>query len=307
VAYTLRQVEYFIAAAETGSITQAAERISISQPSISTAIAHLEAEFGVQLFVRHHAQGLSLTRAGRLLLREARLLVEQAEGLYQAASEVTEQLRGELVLGSLVTLAPIVLPELIRSFTAAYPQTRIRPIEAHQEALLEGLRRAEIDLALTYDMQLPEGIEFLPLAALRPHALVAEDHKLATRAEVSLAELAAEPLILLDLPISREYFLSLFLAEGLTPTIQGRYGSHEFVRAMVGRGFGYTLANVRPRADRALDGGRVRRIRLAGDPRPVVVGLATLERLRRPRLVEAFREHCRDAIGDTRIPGMAAG
>ena len=66
--YTLRQIEYFIATAETGSITLASERVNISQPSISTAIAHLEEELGTQLFVRRHAQGLSLTSAGRLLL-----------------------------------------------------------------------------------------------------------------------------------------------------------------------------------------------------------------------------------------------
>lgn len=68
--YTLRQLEYFIAAGEVGSITLASERLCISQPSISTAISHLEREFGVQLFVRHHAQGLSLTPAGHKILKD---------------------------------------------------------------------------------------------------------------------------------------------------------------------------------------------------------------------------------------------
>lgn len=56
--FTLKQLEYFVAAGEQGSITFASEKVSISQPSISAAISHLEAEFGVQLFIRHHAQGL---------------------------------------------------------------------------------------------------------------------------------------------------------------------------------------------------------------------------------------------------------
>ena len=73
--YTLRQIEYFIATAETGSITLASERVNISQPSISTAIAHLEEELGTQLFIRRHAQGLSLTPAGRAVLAEAKRLV----------------------------------------------------------------------------------------------------------------------------------------------------------------------------------------------------------------------------------------
>src|SRR5258707_14043708 len=107
--YTFRQLEYFIAAGETGSITLASERISISQPSISTAISHLERELGVQLFVRHHAQGLSLTPVGRTLLRDAKQLIEQAEALYATASEASGQVRGQLTVGCLVTLAPMVL------------------------------------------------------------------------------------------------------------------------------------------------------------------------------------------------------
>jgi len=97
--YTLRQIEYFIATAETGSITLASERLSISQPSISTAITHLEGELETQLFVRHHAKGLSLTTAGRSLLVEAKMLIQQAERLYTIASEVNEKIRGQLSLG----------------------------------------------------------------------------------------------------------------------------------------------------------------------------------------------------------------
>src|SRR5918998_3955740 len=96
--YTLRQLEYFIAAGEAGSITLASERIHISQPSISTAISHLEKELGVQLFIRHHAQGLSLTPIGRELLREAKSLVAQAERLFSLASEREGQVRGSLAL-----------------------------------------------------------------------------------------------------------------------------------------------------------------------------------------------------------------
>ena len=108
--YTLRQLEYFIAAGETGSITLAAERIAISQPSISAAIAHLEREWKVQLFIRHHAQGLSLTPTGRTMLREAKSVVGQAAGLYAAASASLDQVRGALTIGCMTTLAPMLVP-----------------------------------------------------------------------------------------------------------------------------------------------------------------------------------------------------
>ncbi|NVN11427.1 LysR family transcriptional regulator [Nguyenibacter vanlangensis] len=304
--YTLRQLEYFIAAGEAGSIRHASEKLSISQPSISTAIAHLEQELGVQLFIRHHAQGLSLTPAGRRLVAEAKRVIQMAEGLYAAASEVTDQVRGQLTVGAMVTLAPMIMPELAHGFMSAYPATEIRQFEADHEQLMERLKRAEIDIAITYDLQIPEDISFLPLASLPPHILVSAAHPFADREEVSLRELADEPLILLDLPLSREYFFGLFFREGLEPKMYSRSSHQEVVRTMVANGYGYTLANVRPRSDLALDGRRVVRVRLAGDHRPMVVGIATLETIRKSRLLERFEAHCTASISDLSLPGMTA-
>lgn len=304
--YTLRQIEYFIATAETGSITLASERINISQPSISNAIAHLEQELDTQLFVRRHAQGLSLTSAGRLLLVEAKQLVKQAEQLYAVASEVGERVRGQLSLGCMVTLAPMVMPELSHSFTSAHPAARIVYVVGDHEQLLERLQRAEIDVAITYNLLIPEGVDFMPLASLPPHALVSEAGPLARHSAVSLGELVSEPLILLDLPISREYFLGLFMSEGLEPNVSARSTHQDVIRTMVANGYGYTLANVRPRSEVALDGRRLVRIRLSGEHKPMVLGVATLKQNRRFRLVEAFEQHCRKIVSDSYIPGMVA-
>jgi DNA-binding transcriptional LysR family regulator len=304
--YTLRQIEYFIATAETGSITLASERVNVSQPSISTAIAHLEEELGTQLFVRRHAQGLSLTSAGRLLLVEAKRLVEQAEYIYSVASEVGERVRGQLSLGCFITLAPMVMPELSHSFTSSYPETRIMQTVADHEQLLQGLLNAEIDVALTYDLLIPDGYEFQPLASLPPHVVVSEGGSLARHSALSLQELAREPLILLDLPISSEYFLSMFMKEGVEPTIAARSTHQDVIRTMVANGYGYTLANVRPRCELALDGRRVSRVRLSGDHRPMVIGVLTLAQRRKSLLLEAFAQHCRLIVSDTYIPGMVA-
>jgi DNA-binding transcriptional LysR family regulator len=304
--YTLRQIEYFIATAETGSITLASERVKISQPSISTAIAHLEEELGTQLFVRRHAQGLSLTSAGRVLLVEAKRLIEQAEHVYSVASEVGEQVRGQLALGCLVTLAPMVMPELSHSFTSSYGEARITQMVGDHEQLLERLMRAELDVAITYDLLIPDEFDFLPLASLPPHVVVSEAGPLARHSAVSLQELVNEPLILLDLPISREYFLGLFMKEGLEPTISSRSMHQDVIRTMVANGYGYTLANVRPRCEFALDGRRVVRVRLSGEHKPMVMGVLTLAQGRKPRLVEVFEQHCRRFVSDAYIPGMVA-
>jgi DNA-binding transcriptional LysR family regulator len=303
--FTLRQLEYFIAAGETGSITLASERANISQPSVSTAISHLEEELGVDLFVRHHAQGLSLTPAGREVLREAKQLIKQAEALYSSTDKVG-QLRGTLSVGCLVTLAPMVMPELSYSFVKANPGTNIRQRDDHQEGLLEGLRRAEIDIAMTYDLQISSAVAFTPLVALPPYALFGASDPLHRRESVTLKELAPRPMILLDLPISREYFLALFMKERLEPNVTWRSPSQEVVRTMVANGYGYALFNARPKANVALDGRRLYRVRLAGEHPAAVMGLATLQKLTKSRLVQAFESHCRERISEGHIPGMVA-
>lgn len=304
--YSLRQLEYFIAAGETGSVTLASERVHISQPSISTAISHLERELGVQLFIRHHAQGLSLTPAGRDLLREAKVLIGQAENLYSVACDAGDEVRGRLSLGCMVTLAPMLAPELSQSFAAAYPSAAVRNVEGDQEQMLSGLRRSEIDAAITYDLQMPGDIAFVPLVSLPPHVLLGGTHKFAAASVLALRDLASEPLILLDLPLSREYFLGLFLKEGLQPTIAARSPHQEVVRTMVANGQGYGLFNVRPRSEQAMDGRPLVRVRLSGAHHPMTIGIATLKQLTKSRLVAAFERHCVCSVSGSYVPGMAA-
>jgi len=304
--YTLRQIEYFIATAEAGSITLAAERINISQPSISTAISQLEAELGAQLFLRRHAQGLSLTRTGRELLAEAKQLMDQAQKLYHTASEATEAVRGTLSLGCLVTFAPMVLPEVTHSFATDFPGVRVLPQVSDHEQLLHGLERAELDIALSYDLHLPDEFEFIPLAELPPYALVAETDPLASEPAVTLTELAERDMILLDLPQSRDYFLALFARMGLVPKISARLQQQDVIRTMVANRFGYTIANIRPNSRLALDGRSVARVRIAGDHRPMRLGLLRVARQAPTRLVGTFMDHCATLISNSYIPGMEA-
>ncbi len=120
MSFTLKQIRYFVAVAETGSITEAGRRLHISQPSVSAAIAELEDRFKVDLFIRHHAQGLSLTPAGARLFKDARSLLDHAEELRQGAVGLGQSMEGELHIGCFQTFAPIVMPR-------GHPRLRRRP------------------------------------------------------------------------------------------------------------------------------------------------------------------------------------
>lgn len=304
--FTFRQLEYFVAVGETGGITAASERINISPPTISAAISQLEAEFGFQLFVRQHAQGLSLTPAGERFLMEAKALLAQASELGGLAKELADSVAGPIKVGCLVTIAAMVVPELCHGFMERHSAVQVEVSEDHPAELLEKLRRAEIAVALTYDLQIPEDIDFEPLVELPPYALFPAAHPLADRPHLDLSQLAEQPLILLDLPLSREYFMSLFFQDRLRPTIYSRSAHLEVIRTLVANGYGYSLLNVCPKNMHALDGKPLASVPLAADYRAMVMGLASLRRYRKPRAVQAFEAYCRERISNRAVPGMSS-
>jgi DNA-binding transcriptional LysR family regulator len=306
VRYTLRQLSYFVAAGETGSITQASERVNISQPSISAAILHLEREFGVQLFVRQHAQGLALTPVGARFLQSAKTVLRSAHELYDVANEAARSVSGPIHVGSFRTYAPLLIPELCRTFLEKHPRVDLHVTEGSEASLLEQLRNAKVDVAITYEMHLTSDIAFEPLAELPTYALVPADHPFARQASVRLEDLCEEPFILLDLPLSREYFLGLFARAGLSPKIAFRTPSPETLRSLVGSGFGLSLMTARPVNKRAANGKRLQYVPLDGPNPPMVLGLASLRGIRKTLLHETFEAHCRGMISTVRLPGMAA-
>lgn len=302
--FTLKQLEYFVATGEHGSIKLASAAINISQPSISSAITHLEQELQIQLFVRHHAQGLTLTSPGKSVMREAKLLLRQAQSLYAVAAEHKDVIRGELSVGCMVTLAPMIAPELGHAFLSAHQDVSLNIVEGNHEALITKLQRVELDVALVYDFEITSDITYEPLASLPPHVLLSQQHPLAKKKSVSLKELQAEPMILLNLPYSKQYFLSLFETAGLTPTIKTLVTHQDVVRTMVANNYGYSIANVRPKNLTALDGRKLVSVKLTGSHKPMNLGIATLEQNHKPRILSAFEEHCRQTISNTNIPGM---
>ena len=304
IRFTLRQLEYFVATCDAGSVTQAAGEIPVAPSSVSAALSQLEAVLGVELLIRHHARGVSPTPAGRRFLTRARAVLRDAEELERFASELTGELTGVLELGCFLPLAPLIAARLCQTFEQARVGVGVELVESGQDDLMARLRSGRLALALTYDLELADDIAFEALAELPPLAVFAADHPLAARQEVSLRELADEPLVLLDLPHSRDYFRALFLAEGVDPTPARRSTQPEVIRTLVANGYGYTIINARPQIDQALDGRLLRTVPIAGSPRPMVLGVSRVAAFRPTRLTAAFIEHVRAAIAAGEVPGL---
>jgi DNA-binding transcriptional LysR family regulator len=300
--YTLRQLEYFVAVGEAGSIARASEKVNVSSPSISTAVAQLEQELGLPLFVRHHAQGLALTQAGRELLAQARVVLREAGAMMDVAADITGTVRGPLSVGCLLTFAQMILPALRRGFETAYPEAHIRQFELNQVEIFSFLRRSEIDVALTYDLDLPSDLRFVPLLKLPPFAIVPPDHPLADFASVSVEALIDHPMVLLDLPLSSDYFLSFFSHLPNKPVIAERTRDMAVMRSLVANGYGYSIANIRPLNDRSPDGRPLRFVPIEGPVRPMRMGLLTAMDAQKAHAVRALIAHCRAMVAARSLP-----
>lgn len=271
--FTLRQLEYFAAAAQHGGAARAAAALHVSQPSISKAVADLEAAWGEQLFLRQPAKRLELTPAGLARAHQVRALLAQAATL-RAPRASGAALGGILRIGCLTTLAPRWLPAMLARAATELPGVEITLDESDTEVLLARLERGALDLALIYDLGLARRVRLEPVGSLWPHALLPPRHPLTRRSSVALADLAREPFVLINLPASREYFLSLFRAVGVQPNVVRETQSLEMVRGLVANGLGVSVLTTQPAHDRAEDGRRVVTRRLRAPVRPQSVVLA---------------------------------
>ena len=222
------------------------------------------------------------------------------------ADGLAEGLVGELDVGCFVTFAPIVLPGLLRVLAERHPGIRVRPHEDDLRALQDGLARGRFGLALTYDLNLAAGVAFESLVALPLYVALPARHPLAGRAKLRLRELAGEPLVLLGLPDSRSYFLSVFAEAGFEPEIACETRSFEMVRGLVANGHGYSLLHSRAPHRRALDGATLACVPLAEPRREIHMGLARLSEVRATRMDRAFAEVCRECLADL-LAGKAGG
>jgi molybdate transport repressor ModE-like protein len=236
---TFRRLAHYVAVAEAGSISAAAERLHMSPSAVSGSIGELERALGAELVRRRRGSGVVLTPTGTRVLARARSLLGDAEELGYMAQGDGAELRGPLAVGCFVTLAPTMLPRLLAEFEALHPRVTVDFLEGSQDTLQEKLMTGELDVAVMYDLDLTAPLETVVLAEPRAYALFGERHPLAAQPHVTMAELAREPLILYDTTPAMSYEMSLFERLGLRPEIRYRTHGYELTRSIVARSDSY--------------------------------------------------------------------
>ena len=138
----------------------------------------------------------------------------------------------------------------------------------------DDLKNGATDVALTYDTYTDSSIEFEGLFQTPPHVLLSANDPLAKQEAVSLHDLVEKPMVLLNLPVSRELFLNFFRMHGLQPRIRFRPKSFEMVRSLVGAGFGFSFAFLRLKSEQSYQGNPLVRRRIIEKLPPSRVCLA---------------------------------
>jgi DNA-binding transcriptional LysR family regulator len=216
-----RHLRAFIAVADESSVTKAATRLHISQPPLSRHIRQLEEELGLRLFVRHR-YGVTLTDAGRQLLKEARTLDAAASDFFATARRVTRDDAHTVRVGigwGLWEPVNRVRVELARR--ADHPTIEVIDLYCSEECS-ERLRNRSLDIVFSRPPFDTSALNVGPLYKERLLAVLREDHPLASRKTVRLRELATEPLLLWDrhlMPAVYDTVLALYENSGVRPKI----------------------------------------------------------------------------------------
>ena len=290
---TIKNIRYFVAAAQEGGFTAAAQKLGISQPSISAAIDQLEASLKVQLFLRRPSRGIELTQDGRIVFQEALRLLGNVDEFKSNVGAISSKLSGELSIGCFINIAPVYLPGLLKGFSQVYPDIHVVFRELHHGDLLERLHAGRIEMALTFDLEIPHDCIATELAVRHPRVMLPVDHDLDRNEALTLEMMAKEDLILMDLPHTNAYFLSLFHSAGLVPRIVIRTRSFEMLRCLVGGGFGYGLLNLCPVNDMTYDGNLITSVPLKDQLRPLKIVLLHKARVQHRKIALVFIEFAR--------------
>nr|WP_262414078.1 LysR family transcriptional regulator [Streptomyces acidipaludis] len=231
----------FAAVARHEHVTRAAQELGMPQPTLSRALARLEADLGVTLFARQ-GRAVRLTRAGVTFRDAAERALAEVERAAESVRLEADPGGGRVAFGFLHTLGSETVPGLLRAFRADHPRVRFQLVQTYGEAMLERLRAGELDLCLTSPLPDEPGLVVRRLDEQRLRLVLPAGHRLAGRRRVRLAEVAADPFVTLEPGYGLRRITDALCAEaGFTPRVAFEGEEAETLRGLVAAGLGVAL------------------------------------------------------------------
>lgn len=274
MAFTLRQLQYFVAVAEQGSVTRAAQNLSISQSSVTEALKELESDLGVTLFDRH-PRGLAITHNGHQFLRHATKILATVSDARTSFSGQQNASGGRLNIGVTSLVAGYVLSDLLARYRRACPGVDVSAIEDNGGYLEHLLVGGELDVAVMVISNLRDRMALqAEILETSPYRLwLPMGHPLVSADIISVADITREPLIMLTIDEIEENTGKLLTALGARPHVAFRTRSVEAVRSLVATGAGVALLPDLVYRPWSLEGDRIESRDVSGSLPVVQVGM----------------------------------
>lgn len=274
MAFTLRQLQYFVAVAEQGSVTRAAQNLSISQSSVTEALKELESDLGVELFDRH-PRGLSITHNGHQFLRHATKILATVSDARTSFSAKQSAGGGKLNIGVTSLVAGYVLSDLLARYRRACPDVEVSAIEDNGGYLEHLLIGGELDVAVMVISNLRDRMALqAEILETSPYRLwLPMGHPLVSADIIGVADISREPLIMLTIDEIEENTGKLLSALGARPHVAFRTRSVEAVRSLVATGAGIALLPDLVYRPWSLEGDRIESRDVSGSLPVVQVGI----------------------------------
>lgn len=245
----MNQLRYFLAVAQCGNFTRAAEQCHVSQPSLSQQIAKLERHLGQPLFHRL-GRRVVLTDAGQLLMEKATGVLASLDDAERELREGGSGRQSRLAIGAIPTIAPYLLPQVLKQFRESHPDTELMFHEDVTQRLLEATTTGELDLAI---VALPISDERLQIEPLLTEPLLLSlphGHALAGCDSICLDDLRDEHLIILnEMHCLSEQVLGFFRAYGYLPKVGCRSSQISTIQLLIAAGQGISLLPAMARDD----------------------------------------------------------
>ncbi len=240
---TLLQLEYIIAVDTYRSFTEASEHCFVTQPTLSMQIRKLEEELDAQLFDRNH-KPIRPTEAGRLIIGQARKVVNAMGRLNEIVGELRNEIPGEISCGIIPTIAPYILPSILQKKNSILPEVRLDVAEETTENIVNRIRHDQLDMGILATPLEEEGIREHPLYYEPFVAFFHQDHPLLAKKRIKSTDISLDEMWLLtDGHCFRDQVINFCGLGGKTahPGLNYTTGSLDSIVRVVHKSSGYTL------------------------------------------------------------------
>lgn len=256
--FTLRQLEFYIALAETLQISKAANRCHISQSSMTVSMRNLEEALNSQLFIRH-PKGVQLTQSGERFLIHARKIVMNSHVALEDLQNQPETASGTVRIGIAETLSAYLLPNILSDIKNRFPLMEIIFEEAASPVLVSALRQKRFDfcLLLTSNINHDADLQIETFIRSQRKLWTPIGHPLLSQPMLTLSDVEKYPFLLLVTDEYAEVFQDYWQSRGCVPDVHFRSNSFEAIRSLVAQGKGVTILSDLVYRPWSLDGLRV--------------------------------------------------